>query len=90
MAQTAVEFFIKELRQLALKESHHLGMGDIRMTQGMIDDFEEKYKQIGKQQIIDSHHHGFTEGVCFGATTVYKYMTAEQYYNETFNKTQAQ
>jgi hypothetical protein len=80
--QTAVEFFIKELRQLALKESHHLGMGDIRITQGMLDDFEEKYKQMEKEQIAKAYD-------TFVLDDNSNFMTAEQYYNETY-KTQAQ
>ena len=80
MEQTSVEFFIKELRQLALKESHHLGMGDIRITQGMLDDFEEKYKQMEKEQIIDAYE---------SAWEISYDQTGEEYYNETFNKTQA-
>ena len=77
--QTAVEFFIKELRQLALKESHHLGMGDIRITQGMLDDFEEKYKQMEKEQIAKAYD-------TFVLDDNSNFMTAEQYYNETFKK----
>jgi hypothetical protein len=46
----------------------------------------QQVKEMEKQQIIDAHNHGFTEGVCFGATTVYKYIKAEQYYNKTFKK----
>jgi hypothetical protein len=80
--QTAVEFFIKELRQLALKESHHLGMGDIRITQGMLDDFEEKYKQMEKEQIAKAYD-------TFVLDDNSNFMTAEQYYNETY-QTQAQ
>ena len=84
--QTAVEFFIKELRQLALKESHHLGMGDIRITQGMLDDFEEKYKQMEKEQIIKAT----LLDLCWEYPMIAKEKeAAEQYYNETY-KTQAQ
>jgi hypothetical protein len=46
----------------------------------------EQAKQMEKEQIIDAYRHGFTEGTCFGATTIYKFITAEEYYNETFNK----
>ncbi len=48
--QTAVGLLIKELRQLAHNTNHHLGLGDIRITQGMIDGFEEKYNQMEKEQ----------------------------------------
>lgn len=48
--QTAVEWLIDQLRQLAHNQSTHLGMGDIRVTQGMLDDFEEQAKEIEKHQ----------------------------------------
>ena len=51
------------------------------------DKLFEKAKQMEKEQIIDSHKNGFTEGTCFGASpTGYKFITSEQYYNETYNK----
>ena len=49
--QTAVEWIINQLRQLAHDPSTHLGMGDIRVTQGMIDEFEEQSKQMEKKQL---------------------------------------
>jgi len=45
----------------------------------------EQAKEMEKQQITDAYRYGFTEGTCFGATTIYKFISAEQYYNETFN-----
>ena len=50
MKQTAVEWIINELRQLSHSLEAHLGTGDIRVTQGMIDEFEEQAKQMEKQQ----------------------------------------
>ena len=52
--QTAVGYIISQLRQLAFNENTHLGMGDVRVTQGLIDELEEQAKQIEKQQIIDA------------------------------------
>lgn len=55
------------------------------------EDFEHnrnmfrKAKEMEKGQIIDAHKHGFSEGTCFGSTTIYKFVSAEEYYNETFN-----
>ena len=49
--QTAVEWLIDQLRQLAHNQSTHLGMGDIRVTQGMLDDFEEQAKEMEKTMI---------------------------------------
>ena len=77
--QTAVEWLIDQLRQLAHNQSTHLGMGDIRVTQGMLDDFEEQAKQMQKQQIIDAHIHGHN-----APSSTVKMYDAEQYYKETF------
>ena len=48
--QTAAEWLIDQLRQLAHNPSTHLGMGDIRVTQGILDDLEEQAKQMEKEQ----------------------------------------
>ena len=55
MKQTAVEWLINELRQLAHDPSTHIGMGDIRITQGMIDELEEQAKEMEKEQIMDAY-----------------------------------
>jgi hypothetical protein len=75
--QTAVEWLADEI-------SYNLFMwpNDTDWMSGLL----EKAKQMEKEQIINAHNHGFTEGTCFGATTFYKYMTGEQYYNETYGK----
>jgi len=49
--QTAVEWLIEQLRSLSHSLEAHLGMGDIRVTQGMLDDLEEQAKQIEKEQL---------------------------------------
>ena len=42
-------------------------------------------KHQEKEQIKDSHKHGFSEGIVFGASPIgYKYMTSEQYYEQTY------
>lgn len=51
--QSAVQWLIEQLRSLSHSLEAHLGMGDIRVTQGMIDDLEEKAKQMEKQQILN-------------------------------------
>ena len=58
MKQTAVEWIIDQLRQLSHSLEAHLGMGDIRVTQGMIDDFEEQAKQMEKEQRRDAYDQG--------------------------------
>jgi hypothetical protein len=49
----SIEWLIDQLRQLAYNDKHHLGMGDIRITQGMLDDFYEQAKEIHKPEISD-------------------------------------
>jgi hypothetical protein len=42
-------------------------------------------KQMEKEQLIDFGKHGFTEGTIFGMSPiVYKFISSEQYYNETY------
>jgi hypothetical protein len=50
--QTAVEWLIEQLRSLSHSLEAHLGMGDIRVTQGMLDELEEKALQMEKEQSI--------------------------------------
>ena len=70
--QTAVDWLIGEIE---------LGLSH----KGMKSAFH-KAKELEKQQIMVAHKHGFTEGTCFGATTIYTFTSSEEYYNETFNK----
>jgi hypothetical protein len=55
MKQTAVEWLVDELRKLAHDKSHHLGIGDIRISQGHLDELEEQAKEMEKQQIIEAY-----------------------------------
>jgi hypothetical protein len=71
MKQTAVEYLFEQLWETPKD----------KLTWHSI---LEQAKAMEKEQIIDAHRHGFTEGTCFGATTIYKFISAEQYYNETF------
>lgn len=52
--QTAVEWLVSEIRKLAHNDKHHLGMGDVRITQGMLDELEEQAKEMEKQQKKDT------------------------------------
>ena len=75
MKQRAVEWLIDKLKSqgLLIGEPDNL----VAVNQA---------KEMEKQQIIDAHNHGFTEGTCFGASPIsYKFIESEQYYNETFN-----
>ena len=49
MKQTPVEFLAEQLRQLAHNPNTHLGMGDIRVTQGTIDELEQQAKEMEKE-----------------------------------------
>ena len=74
--KTAVEWLVEQLRQFAFDPNHHLGLGDIRLTQGQIDELQEQAKEMEKKQIIDAWMDGM-EGI------LHK-IAAEQYYNETY------
>ena len=80
--QTAVEWLVEQLRQLAFNPKTHLGMGDIRVTQGLLDELSEQAKQIEKEQIINA----FGIGCQVESTRLIGYHEmAEQHYNETYN-----
>ena len=79
--QTAVSYIISQLRQLAFNENTHLGMGDVRVTQGFVDELEERAKQIEKEQIVNAFD-------CDGSPQPgEKWISnGEQYYNETYSQ----
>jgi hypothetical protein len=75
--QTAVEWLEQELRKLAHDSNHHLGMGDVRVTQGMMDELFEKAKEMERGQIenafgdaLNQHRHGCSN--------------RSEYYNQTY------
>ncbi len=49
--QTAVDWMIDQLRVLAHNPKTHLGMGDVRLTQGYIDELVQQAKQMEKEQM---------------------------------------
>jgi hypothetical protein len=68
--QTAVEWLLNEL------DYETICKFDKQLVQA---------KEMEKEQIEDSHKHGFSEGVVFGASLIgCKYMTSEEYYIETY------
>ena len=75
MKQTAAEWLVEQLRQLAHNPNTHIGMGDIRVTQGHLDQLEEQAKEMFKKQILDGCKH-------FDQFNVQQDW--EDYYNETF------
>lgn len=80
---TAVEWLVEQLRQLAFNQKTHLGMGDVRVTQGLLDDLLEQAKAMEKEQIINARKNGDMNGKC---RVVLCNEDAEKYYNETYNK----
>jgi hypothetical protein len=75
MKQTAIEWFIEKTI-----ESGHLWVTDTPRDMTELGKLIEQAKQMEKQQIIDSY--------CDGRLSVINknIITAEQYYNETYNK----
>ena len=78
---TAIDWVIEQLRKLAHNPNTHLGMGDIRVTQGYIDEIEEQAKAMEKEQIKNAHLIGLKTSIFMKET-----KQAEQYYNETYGK----
>ena len=80
---TAVEQLVSNIRALAYDKKHHLGMGDIRITQGLLDELEEQAKEMEKEQIIEAF---ITSRDPYGISVgnSHSIKKAEQYYNETF------
>jgi len=72
---------MEQVKQTAVEWLHEIA------KQREPDKFDwQQAKEMEKEQIIDTHKHGFKEGTCFGATTIYKFISAEQYFNETYGK----
>ena len=80
--QTAVSQLIEQLRQLAHNPKTHLGMGDIRVTLGYLDELEQELNQVFEKQILDA--------ICANQNGLLRRKTvleAMEYYNETFTST---
>jgi hypothetical protein len=80
MKQTAVEWLVEELeKQIEKSAKNELETNrssDYRIGLRKAIDFCEQAKEMEKQQIIDAFTHD----------RVLLKITAEEYYNETFNK----
>jgi hypothetical protein len=76
MKQTAVEWYTEQLRQLAFNQKTHLGMGDIRVTQGLLDELLEQAKAMEKEQIIEAF-----DTACEDTDRIGK-----EYYDQTYKK----
>ncbi len=82
MKQTAVEWLVEQLRQFAFDTNHHLGLGDVRLTQGQIDELEEQAKEMEKQQIEEAY--------VDGQTISNGYEGASDYYNQEYGGNNAE
>ena len=82
--QTAVSHLINKLRELGHNPKTHLGMGDVRITQGYIDELEEQALQMEKKQIIDAYGAGQYDGHYVGYGKGIGASNKEKYYNKTF------
>jgi len=80
--QTAVEWLIKQLRLLAFNQKTHLGLGDIRVTQGLLDELYEQAKEMEKERIETAYNKGTVHGIDYPESTLP--LTGEQYYNQTY------
>ncbi len=56
--QSAVEWLVSEIRKLAHNDKHHLGMGDVRITQGMLDELEEQAKEVEIEKLKEAYSMG--------------------------------
>ena len=84
MSKSAMQELIDELRSFAFDKKLHLGMGDIFLTQGNIDELEEKYLEKEKEQIMNDYKEGVNTGLlyCNGK----EFISKEEYYNQTYNQ----
>ena len=77
--KTAIQKRIEELekeRLLELKDDFYdsLYLGEINALKQILSQSTPLIPEIEK-----AYKKGFTEGTCFGATTIYKYKTSEDY-----------
>ena len=78
-----MEELIEELRSLAFTECH-IGTGDIVLSQGHIDELEEKYLKKEKEQNKETWFRS-TAQFDNAAEMTYKKLF-DEYYQETYNE----
>lgn len=78
---TAVDWLLGEIKKLAFDPAHHLGLGDVRITQGMIEDWEEIAKPMNRKQIIEAYVEGWD---CNERGEVR--WIGDKYYDQTYGK----
>jgi len=82
LRQTAVKWYTEQLRRLAFDSNHHFGLGDIRLTQGQIDELYEQAIAMEKEQIQEAFIEGGVQYISnIGDDIPPK---AEDYYNKIY------
>lgn len=75
---TALQKFIEQITHL---------IDRTKISDTMLHNLVEEHLEMEKEQIKNAHSHGFSEGLPYGMSPIgYKYMSAQDYYNETFKK----
>lgn len=80
--QTAVEYIMNQLRQLAHNPNTHLGLGDVRITQGLIDELADQAKEMEKEQRIKDYNAGYQDGQCNHINDAENYVNEQNYLND--------
>ena len=70
--------------QLAIEHYEDLSLNGSNQAYVVAKFLKDNFLEMEKEQIIDAHKSGFTEGTCFGATTIYKFQSSKEYYKETY------
>ena len=80
--ETPIDWIIQEMKKLAFDPHHHLGSGDVRITQGMIEEWEKQGKLKEKDCIKNAWHDGNILGR--NGWIVEDYNDSDQYYTKTY------
>ena len=78
--QTAVDIFFFEIKR------YNIGNNQYLINKEDLEKLELQAKEMEKQQIKDACQQGFYDGLDIAKTKKSKFISAEHYYNETFNK----
>ncbi len=82
--QTGTEWLVEQLRKLAFDKHTHLGMGDVRVTQGLLDELLTQAREVERQHI----EHAFQEGKWNDWESKEgskESMEPSEYYDKTYN-----
>ena len=76
MKQTAVEWLVEQLKTMDTKSFNRLIQ--IEMSRENFEECFEHAKEMEKEQIIEAHNSGYSEGIYQSCES------GDEYYNETF------